>query len=327
MVRPLSGFRLEFLLSEQLVAGVVGAGVFGGHHARKYATTEGVRLGAVYDVDYARARALADKHQATAYADYAAFLKAVDVVTIAAPATAHFALARTALAAGKHALLEKPLATTLDHADRLIALAERMGVVLQVGHQERFVADAFGVLRRPTPPRSIWCRRLNPKTGRGEDVSVVLDLMIHDLDLIRQLGLGDLKSVVARGDADDVETELEFEGGAMAILAASRVSSRPDRRMTFVYDDGVVEIDFVNRTVGNTTATPLAASFEDASLSPALSDPLGLGVTLFVDAVRNRRAAPICGRAGRGALEWALAIEDTLEALVQPEPKRASAGV
>jgi len=311
-------------LSEHLVAGVAGAGAFGGHHARKYAALDGVKMGAVYDIDAARAEALAAGCGAIAYSDYKKFLDAVDIVTVAASATAHYPLARAALAAGKHALLEKPLATTLDHADQLIALAHRKGLVLQVGHQERFVADAFGVLARPVPPRSVWCQRHNPKTGRGEDVSVILDLMIHDLDLVQQLGLGGLVSVVARGDADDVEAELQFDSGAMAVLAASRIAPRPDRRMTFVYDDGVVELDFVNRTVGNTTSAPLAASFDEAASAPALTDPLGLSVSLFVEAVRNKSAPPISGEAGRNALEWALAIEQAACADIAPALKRAA---
>lgn len=324
MVRCITVSDWSYRLSQQLVAGVAGAGVFGGHHARKYASIEGVRLGAIYDPDAGRAASLAAGFGAQAHTDYKAFLDAVDIVTIAAPATAHFSLARAALAAGRHALLEKPLATSLAHADQLIALAARKDLVLQVGHQERFVADAFGVLKRPAPPRSVWCRRHNPKTGRGEDVSVVLDLMIHDLDLVRQLGLGALQSVVARGDADDVEAELQFDSGATAMLAASRIAPRPDRRMTFVYGDGVVELDFVNRKVGNTTGSPLAASFEDAATSPALTDPLGLSVSMFVDAVRKGSAPPITGEAGRDALDWALAIEEAVSADIAPALKRAA---
>ena len=313
-------------MSEILVAGVAGAGVFGGYHAAKYAALEGVRLAAIYDVDAEKARALAERHGAEPFSSYPEFLKALDVVTIAAPARAHFDLARTALAAGKHVLLEKPVATRLEDAERLVALAARKNLVLQSGHQERFVAEAFGVLSRPKPPRSIWCKRFNPRSGRGEDVSVALDLMIHDLDLLRMLGLGELAAVSAFGGLDEVEAELVFEGGATAVLAASRNAARADRRMALVYDDGVVEIDFVNRRVGNTTATPLAASFEDAATAPALRDPLGLGVARFVEAARAGLPSPIPGEAGRDALAWALRIDEAcgVGAVDAPELVRAA---
>lgn len=325
MVQCVSGPDGSFELSEELVAGVAGAGVFGGHHARKFAALDGVRMAAVYDTDAARAGVLAAACGARPYTDYAAFLAAVDILAIAAPASEHYMLARAALGAGRHVLIEKPLATSLDHADRLIDLAGRKKLVLQVGHQERFVADAFGVLRRPEPPRSVWCRRHNPPSGRGEDVSVVLDLMIHDLDLLRQLGLGAPVSINAEGDADHVEAELAFEGGAMAVLSASRTAPRADRRMTLVYDDGVVELDFVSRKSGNTTPTPLAATFEDAAGAPALADPLGLATSLFVEAVRAGGPAPIPGSAGRAALEWALAIDAALAA--EPAPALMRAGL
>lgn len=308
-------------MAGRLVAGVAGAGVFGGYHAQKYAAHYGVRLGAIYDVDPTAAAALAGRFGATPYDSYQRFLEAVDIVTIAAPASAHFELAAQALKLGKDVLLEKPVATRLEDADQLLQLARASGAVLQAGHQERFVADALGILRRSRRPRSVWCRRYNARSGRGEDVSVVLDLMIHDLDLLHELDLGALTSVSAVGDADAAEAELLFSTGATAIVSASRTAPRADRRMTLVYDDGMVELDFIDRRAGNTTGEALAAALDRPSDNPALVDPLGVSVEKFVAACVSRTPSPIPGEAGRDALAWALEIEHAL-ALRQPAPLR-----
>ncbi|MBY0423610.1 MAG: Gfo/Idh/MocA family oxidoreductase, partial [Parvularculaceae bacterium] len=203
---------------------MVGAGVFGGYHAAKYAALDDVQLTSVFDTDGVRARALAGQYGAAAAPTFEHFLDSVDVLTIATPASRHFDYAREALAAGRHVLVEKPLALSVDDADALVDLANRRRRVLQVGHQERFVAESLGLFAGLKPPRRARCRRVNPRSGRGEDVSVVLDLMIHDLDLLRRLPLGPLVAVSAAGDRDDAEAELAFANGARAILVASRTA-------------------------------------------------------------------------------------------------------
>ncbi|MGE0407868.1 MAG: Gfo/Idh/MocA family protein [Amphiplicatus sp.] len=313
---------------KEIVAGVVGAGVFGGYHANKYAALPGVRLSAVHDVDSTKATSLAVLHGATPYTDYDEFLAQIDVATIASPATTHYALARRALEAGVHVLIEKPMALRVDHADILIELAKEREVVIQAGHQERFVFDAFGVASREAKPRSIWCRRRNPRSGRGEDVSVVFDLMIHDLDLIRRFGLGEIAAIAAVGDFDEIESEIIFANGATALFESSRRASLCDRRMTLVYDDGIIEIDFVKRAVSNTTRTPLPATFNGKSDDPAFADPLGHGVACFLAAVRGEAAPAISAGDGRAAAEWALLIEEAARRPAAPktsEPLRARA--
>lgn len=308
----LASFRSSSLV-QHIVAGVAGAGVFGGYHAAKYAGLEGVELGGVFDIDADRAAALARRLEGRAYGGLAAFLDKVDVLTVATPASEHFPIARRALERGRHVLIEKPIATTLEQADELIGLAESQGVVLQAGHQERFVFEAFGVLSRPKPPLSVRSVRANPPTGRGADVSVALDLMIHDIDLVRQLGLGAPVSVAATGDDDAIEAEIRCENGAIVALEASRCASVCDRRMRLVYDDGIIEIDFVKRTIDNTTSTPLETSFENAASNPVLNDPLGYGVSRFIDAVRGFAPPAISGPEARAALEWALMIDAARE--------------
>lgn len=293
----------------EVVAGVVGAGVFGGHHARKYAALPGVRLAAICDIDAHRAAALAEPLGAAALTDFDEFLDAVEIVTIASPASTHFELARRALERGRHVLVEKPLAIRLDHAERLVALAHARRLVLASGHQERFVFDRFGLCAAARPPRIVRCRRVGPPSARCRDVSVVLDLMIHDIDLLRRLGFGEPAEISARGDDDGVVAALRFENGTLAELEASRKAEHCERRMTFVYDDGTVEIDFVARRVANTSTALAPASFEEAESDPAFRDPLRENVASFVAAVRGEGAPAITGEDGRDALDWALRIE------------------
>jgi predicted dehydrogenase len=314
-------------LKPEIRAGVAGAGVFGGYHAAKYAALPGVVMAAAFDKDAARARALADRYGAAAFTDYDAFLAAVDAVTIATPASHHFTYAQAALSAGRHALVEKPLALDIEDAEALVDLAARRGVVLQVGHQERFVAEALGLFERGRSPRRVRCVRVNPRSGRGEDVSVVLDLMIHDIDLLRRLPLGPLVAVSATGDRDDAEAELCFANGARAILHASRTAPVADRRMAIDYEDGAVAIDFMARTVKDTTkARQAVVAFEKSEAEPAFSDPLGFGVARFVAAIRGQSDCPIPGEEGRDALEWAVMIDRALAAtLARPALKRVAA--
>ncbi|NWG70402.1 MAG: Gfo/Idh/MocA family oxidoreductase [Parvularculaceae bacterium] len=301
-------------MSREIVAGVAGAGVFGSLHASKYLTSPDVRLAAVLDRDAGRAEALAEKCGARAFTDLKEFLNAVDVVTVATCASSHFNVARAALECGRHVLVEKPIALTLAHADRLIRIARDRHLVLQVGHQERFVFDAFGIFGRRLRPRSVSCVRRNPVTGRGEDVSVVFDLMIHDIDLVRRMGFSDPVSLAAFGHADEADAKFTFADGATVTFEASRLASVRERRMTLDYGVGVVEIDFVNRKISNTTGVETAATFDHGG--PALADPLGFGVARFLDAVRGVAPPAISGDDGRDALEWALMIEKEILSLV-----------
>jgi len=297
-------------------AGVMGAGVFGGYHANKYAEAEAADLAAIFDLDHARAAAAAKNHGCAAFSDLDAFLAAVDVATVAAPAKTHAGLARAALEAGVHVLVEKPIALDLDEADAVVALADERGLVLQVGHQERYVFEAFGVLDRETRPTRIESRRLGPYSERGTDVSVVLDLMIHDLDMARQLVDGEPASVAAEAtrdpgpEADRVKAELSFSG-CDVVLEASRIHDRRERDMRLVYPDGEILIDFMNRAIENTTGEALARDFgaDDAPLS--LRDPLAFGTQSFLRAVAEGGAPLVSGAAGRAALALALAIEAT----------------
>lgn len=297
-------------MTKRIKIGVAGAGVFGGYHCGKIAALDGADLCCVYDLDAEKALTQAKKHNAFAETDFDAMLACSDAVIIATPAVAHYELAHKALTAGRHVFVEKPIALTLEEADELVALSVLKGLIFQVGHQERYVAEAVGLFDRETSPVKIDCIRHTSASGRCEDVSVVLDLMIHDIDLIRKLTGAEIETLSAYGDRNAAEAELTLDNGATVTLAASRRDGAPERRMTLVYEDGVIEFDFIKRAAENTTPSPLHACFdgEDAPLS--FTDPLAYGAAAFVAAIAAGVAPQVTGADGRMALDWALRIEE-----------------
>ncbi len=297
----------------KLKAGVIGAGVFGGHHARKYQADARAELVAVYDVDGARAEKLAADLGVAAAPNLAALFADVDVVTIASPPSTHASAARAALAACKHVLVEKPLAVDVGEAEALVALAAERNVALACGHQERLVFAAMGLLAAPEMPTRIECVRAGPWSGRSADVSVTLDLMVHDLDLALQLMGGPPSRVSARGrrvetgSADDITALLSFAGGARAELVASRVADDRKRTMRLVYPSGEVRVDFIARTFENTTGFALNSEFGD---TPSGRDPLGANVACFLDAVTGATARPaVTGEEALAVLKLARAVD------------------
>ena len=296
-------------MSDKIKTGLIGAGAFGANHARQLANAPHSDFQRIYDVDPARAAEAAEKHGVRAFATLPELFEATDALIIATPARTHAALAAAAIAAGKHVFVEKPLAATPAEARVLVDSATQAGVVVQAGHQERFVLGALGLFAAPEKPVRIESVREGPFTGRGMDVSVTLDLMIHDLDLIALL-FGDApKSITAKGRAekgpelDAVEANLDFATGS-ARLAASRIAEARKRTMHVVFPSGEVSIDFLARTMINTT--PFALDPDFAAKAP---DPLGQNVRAFLDAVRTKGSAAISGESGAAAVNLAAAID------------------
>ncbi len=302
-------------MSEQKAfrAGVAGAGAFGAIHAGKYAAEPRTQLAAVYDVDFDRARALADSHGAAAFDDFDVFLAAIDIATIATPARAHGDLALRSLGAGKHTLVEKPIAVTVPEGAAVVVMAKARGLTLGCGHQERLVFEVMGLVGAPEKPLLVEARREGPWSGRGDDVSVTLDLAIHDADLAMCL-LGQAPtSVTAQGRRvkskffDTIESESAFAGGARVRLMASRVADARRRTMRIVYPSGEVNIDFVARTFSNTTSFLLDAGFAD---TPVGRDPLGANVARFLDAATGVARRPaVTGEEALAALDLILQID------------------
>ncbi len=297
----------------QLRAGVIGAGVFGGHHARKYLADGRATLAGIYDVDGARAEALARDLGVAAFTDLAALFAATDIITVASPPVTHAAAARAALEAGKHVLVEKPLAVEIEDGEALVALAAKHNVTLACGHQERLVFDAMGLLSAPERPTRIECVRAGPWSGRSADVSVTLDLMVHDLDLALQLMRDAPERVSARGKrvetktADDITALLTFANGARAECVSSRVAPERKRTMRLVYPSGEVTIDFIARTFANTTKFALNEAFGE---TPSGKDPLGANVSRFLDATTGAAPRPVVtGEEALAVLKLARAVD------------------
>ncbi len=297
-------------MTTRLKTGLIGAGAFGANHARQLSQAEDSDFQGVYDADADRAEDMAGRYGVRAFASLDDLFAATDALIIATPARTHASLASAAVAAGKHVLVEKPLAATLTDAKALVAAAAGIGVVLQAGHQERFVLQALGLFSVPEKPVVIESVREGTFTGRGMDVSVTFDLMIHDLDMINVLFGEPPHTIRAAGRAergpeyDTVEAHLEFLAGE-AQLTASRVAENRKRTMRAVFPSGEVNIDFLTRTMTNTTAFALDPDF--AAKAP---DPLGQNVRAFLATVIAKAASPISGESGAAAVALAAAIDE-----------------
>lgn len=242
-------------MTERVRAGVVGVGHLGALHAAKVAATGGVEFAGVYDLDAARAARVAGMYGCRAFESLDALLAAVDCACIAASTAAHHEIATAAIARGVHVLVEKPLAASLADGASIVAAAAAAGVLLQVGHLERFnpaFADLPSIVGHP---RFIECHRLSPFAGRGADTDVVFDVMIHDLDLIAFIVGRPLATVEAIGvpvlsdHADIANARLRFDGGCIANVTASRVSLKRERRLRIFQEDAYVAVDFDTRNL------------------------------------------------------------------------------
>ncbi len=298
----------------QLKTGLIGAGVFGGYHAGKIAASDRTDFVGLFDPDQERCAALADKHGVTAFAAQSDLFEAVDAVIVACPATYHEAVVRAALEAGCHVMVEKPLALTGHAADQLAQMADTKGLVVQVGHQERFVLDAMGLFDIPEAPTRIEAWRMGPPApdGRAGDVSVIWDLMTHDLDMVGKL-MGPAISVEATGRSahtahiDESTARLHFAIG-QAEVTASRCHSERDRRMVLTYPSGTIAINFLTREIENSTPFDVKVDVSDT-----LPDPLGTADEAFFAAALGEQDCAIPGR--EAALAVHMAEQAELSAL------------
>ena len=298
----------------KLKTGLVGAGVFGGYHAGKIASSDKTDFVGVFDPDAARCAALAEKHGVTAAATQAELFEAADAIIVACPATYHEVVVGAALEQGCHVMVEKPLSLTGHSADALAKRADENGLVLQVGHQERFVMDAMGLFQIPEAPTRIEAWRMGPPApdGRAGDVSVIWDLMTHDLDMVGKL-MGPALSVEATGrqahtaHIDESTAVLNFAVGS-AEVTASRCRSERDRRMVLTYPSGTIAINFLTREIQNTTPFEVRGDVSDT-----LPDPLGAADQAFFESALGERPCFIPGR--EAALAVHMAEQAELSAL------------
>jgi predicted dehydrogenase len=327
--------------------GVIGVGALGHHHARILRGIEGAQMVGFHEANPERAAKVAGELGIRAFGSEQELLDAVDAVTIVVPTPAHFAVASKALEAGRHVLVEKPIATTLEEADGMLAIAQRKGALVQTGHVERFNRAIRGALQFVDQPRFIESDRLAPFNPRGSDVAVVLDLMIHDIDLVHTLVGGPVRDVSAVGVAvltpfvDIANARLTFESGAVANITASRVSRERMRKIRVFQPTGYLSLDlatgsgeFYHLRKGLDIAAFVAAAQGAVALEQFVErepvdapegDALTLELQSFVDAIRGKAPVPVSGQAGREALAVALKIVSEIERGMPAMRQRAAA--
>ena len=304
---------------KMIKTGVIGVGYLGRFHAQKYAAMEGVHLVGVADIDQEKARGVADECGCRPYADHRALLQEVDAVSIVVPTSLHHRIASDCIDAGVDILLEKPMTVTLAEADELIRRCEEKGLVLQVGHLERFNPALLAMEPYLTLPVFIESNRLSTFKNRGVDVDVVLDLMIHDIDIILHIIKSPLKSIqtvgapVITATTDIANARLMFENGATANVTASRISRDNMRIMRIFQPYSYINVDFAKRTFMTLTVTneilDSGMPREDIQVRTfEAGDALRSEIEDFLQHVTNRTRPVVSGHEGRRALDVALQV-------------------
>ncbi len=312
-----------FTMSQILRIGVIGAGHFGRFHAIKVAASQRAALVGITDVNAERAALVGRELGGVPSLGLADLLEIADAVIVAAPAEAHFDIAALALERGRHVLVEKPIAATLAQADHLASLAAEQNRVLQVGHLLRYSAEHRAIAERITRPLYIEATRIAPFKPRGTDVSVILDLMIHDIDLVLSLVGADIESVDALGAAvssqfeDIANARVRFVNGCVATITASRISLKTERRMRLFSQEGYLSADFVARKltmIGRERGieVPGTDGFRLDEASWEDHDVLEAEHAAFIAACVDGAPVVVDAAAGRRALAAALAVSDSM---------------
>ncbi len=313
------------MVTGKLRVGVIGVGHLGEYHVQKYQAIPAVDLVGVVDANPARAREIEQRYQVRPYDGHNDILDKVDAVSLAVPTETHFNVARDVLSRGVHLLVEKPITYRLEDAEYLLSLAREKDLILQVGLVERFNPAVVKMESLLTDPVFIESHRMNAFTIRGIDVDVVLDLMIHDLDIFLHIVPSEVKEIHAVGmsvitDRTDIaNVRIIFENGAVANLTASRVSNKTLRKIRVFQQDAYLSVNCAKREI---SIIRLDSDAKDAHGYPQLtskkmkfhdSDPLADEIISFVHAVTNGSEPVVTGRDGRRALEVALEIIDQIE--------------
>ncbi len=304
-------------------AGVIGVGYLGKFHAEKYANLPSCDLVGVVDYNPGNAKAIAEKWQTTAYTDYHDLLDKVDAVSIAAPTTLHHSIAKDCLLRGIHVLVEKPITVTTDEAEELVSLAREHDCLLQVGHLERFNSALLDLDKVLTTPKFIETHRLAPFKPRATDVDVILDLMIHDIDLILNTVRSDVVDIAISGtsvlsDTTDIaNARLSFANGCVANVTASRISLKTERKMRIFQSDAYISIDFQNRIFsyhrkGEGEMFPGVPNIESKETIYEDGDALKAEIVAFIDCIRSGTPPLVSGEDGLRALQTATRIRETL---------------
>lgn len=310
-------------MSEKLAVGVVGVGYLGRFHALIHAHHPAVRLVGILDTDPEAAQRVAKEAGCAVFSDHETLAEATDAVSIVVPTNAHLEVAKRFLQRGKHVLLEKPIAATLEEGREIVRTAEVAGVTLQIGHLERFNAGVMELAGRIRQPRFIEAHRMSPFVARATDVDVISDLMIHDIDIILALVDSELRHISAVGSpvltdqVDIANARLEFANGCVANVIASRVSREKMRRIRVFEPRRYESLDFIEQTLDVAYPRDVPDSkwpeivTERVPVEPA--KPLDAEIDAFVHCARTGEAPLVGGRVGLRALEVTLAIKEKIE--------------
>jgi predicted dehydrogenase len=297
---------------KNLRIGVAGVGHIGSNHARLYAESPSAELTAVYDVDPITNRTIATKFGATPAKSLDEFIGMVDAASVATPTNAHYSIAQPLLAKGKHVLVEKPITDNTAHAAELAELAARNGLILQVGHIERFNPILDALEKHLTHPRFIEAHRLSPYSQRSTDIGVVLDLMIHDLEVILHFVRSPLWSIDAVGvpvlsrSEDIANVRLHFEDGCVANVTASRISPERVRKIRIFQEEAYLSLDYQNQS-GEIYRRVGRQIWRDR-VSVEHEEPLKLQLTSFIECASTGRQPRVSGSQATAALELAVKI-------------------
>ncbi|MBP7055720.1 MAG: Gfo/Idh/MocA family oxidoreductase [Candidatus Omnitrophica bacterium] len=298
--------------SEKLRFGVIGTGRLGEFHTKVYSRLDSIKLVGVCDCNIERALEVGKKYHTASFADYEELFDKVDAVSIAVPTSLHYNIAKDFLSNNIHVLIEKPMTKTLSEADELIEIAKENKLILQVGHIERFNSAVLAIEPYLQKPKFIECQRLGPFHKRVKDVGVVLDLMIHDIDIVLGLMKQDVVKIEAVGlstvsDYEDVaNVRLTFEDGTIADITASRITKDVVRKMRIFQEDSYISLDYVNQDTAIFRKT--GDRIEKEKIRVVKKEPLKKELKSFIDCVKSGRKPVVSGVEGRRALQVALEI-------------------
>ena len=313
---------------KKIRVGVIGVGYLGKFHAEKYSRMKDARLVGVVDIDKSRAENVAANLGTCALTDYRDLFGKVDAVSVVVPTESHYAVGAAFLKQDVDVLIEKPMTASLDQADELINIAESRRRILQIGHLERFNPVVTALKDIVHNPMFIEAHRLSIFKDRSTDVSVVLDLMIHDIDIIMNVVKSEIKSIHAAGvpviceHADIANVRLEFESGCVANVTASRISIKDQRKIRLFQKDTYLSVDFAGREItvirrDEKRAGGVIPGMDIQQLSISEADVLEKELASFIEAVCSRKTPVVSGYAGRKALEVALNIMDQINTAIR----------
>jgi len=297
--------------------GVIGVGYLGQHHARIFSGLDGVELVGVSDTEGKKAGEMADKYGCRSFAEYADLVDVCDALSIVTPTTTHHAIAMECLNAGKDLFIEKPITESLEEAKDIIEAAEKNRLILQVGHLERYNPAIIAATEMIKAPKFIEAERLSPFLGRGIDVDVTLDLMIHDIDIVLSMVRSKVKEIRATGDSimtgkiDVAKAWLEFENGCKALITASRLAPEKMRKLRIHQEDSYISIDYQSQEVRRYFKRGTDISFD--VVKPENKEPLKEELRDFISCIQNRKRPMVSGKEAMDALEIVLKINEMLK--------------